>query len=97
MSLAPQVPLYLPCDKDGLFPHDQFDVMLRVFGKDLGQKVRVSLTVAIAEDRLHLYPPEVRKRIEVVHPHVLFHVGGRINGEQRGSGWSVDVCNPSPP
>jgi len=78
------VPLYAPYDRSGLFPHDQFDVLLRVFGKDLGHKVHIRMNVVIAEDKFNWYPADIRRRIKSVHSQVTFQcVAGRFNGGKR--------------
>lgn len=98
LACPAQVPLYAPYDRSGLFPHDQFDVLLRVFGKDLGHKVHIRMNVVIAEDKFNWYPADIRRRIKSVHSQVTFQcVAGRFNGGKRDSeselrGSDVSAC-----
>lgn len=86
-----QVPLYPVNNVPGLYPHDQYDILLRRMGYDLGA-ASVRMYVAIAQDRLDSYLPAVKRRITAVHPNVTIQpVQGRTRGGKRESECSCPV------
>ena len=75
------VPLFAPYDLPNLRPHDQFDLMLKVFGVDTGAQ-DVSMMAVVSEKAFLLYDSDTQARLTRKHIEVeLVKMAGGANYE----------------